>query len=359
MPDSSRHHMITHMRGGALASVQRCQFCGWIDFADLDEQVRAHVAAEVERLQLLLDHAEQYARDLQDDGVLTDEAREQGIDEGRRQATWDAGDHALRGFAQALDESAETGRDLADMLDVLQLPANATPAQMLHGMSALVRSTLAEAFTDADIEDEETPDREKFVARVRRLMAQSYDQGDGPRRATEGWEREWGARSADGDVYAVEDGEGEQRARNLAAWPKDRPGTVASRLVGPWETAEQPESVKILSYHYGPTATEPDPGAMWCYACGGRVDLIDGHALCGCGAQLCESPADCGSSTCQYRPASGGVVEPSGPLTAEEMKADPGLHAHEVGGPYRDCPECVAKAELMRTPREQPEDGAR
>ena len=64
---------------------------------------------------------------------------------------------------------------------------------------------------------------------------------------------------------------------------------------------EQP--VKILRYHYGPTSTDPDSGATWCYACGGRVDFFGGHALCGCGAQVCESPVDCGNDACPYRPA--------------------------------------------------------
>jgi hypothetical protein len=35
------HSTSIHMRGGALVSVRRCDGCGWIDFADLDEQVRA------------------------------------------------------------------------------------------------------------------------------------------------------------------------------------------------------------------------------------------------------------------------------------------------------------------------------
>ena len=35
------HAIATHMQGGALASVRRCITCGWIDFADLDEQVRS------------------------------------------------------------------------------------------------------------------------------------------------------------------------------------------------------------------------------------------------------------------------------------------------------------------------------
>jgi len=34
------HTMVTHMRGGALVSVRQCSACDWIDFADLDQQVR-------------------------------------------------------------------------------------------------------------------------------------------------------------------------------------------------------------------------------------------------------------------------------------------------------------------------------
>lgn len=26
-----------------------------------------------------------------------------------------------------------------------------------------------------------------------------------------------------------------------------------------------------LDWHYGPTPTDPDPGKMWCYDCGGEV----------------------------------------------------------------------------------------
>lgn len=65
------------------------------------------------------------------------------------------------------------------------------------------------------------------------------------------------------------------------------------------------DGAKILSYHYGPTADDPDPGAMWCYSCGGRVMTFDGHAVCGCGAQLCESPVDCGDDNCEYRERGG------------------------------------------------------
>lgn len=40
-----------------------------------------------------------------------------------------------------------------------------------------------------------------------------------------------------------------------------------------------------LVWHYGPTAADPDPGAMWHYGCGQRVMSIDGGYVCGCGAQ--------------------------------------------------------------------------
>ncbi|WP_433078920.1 hypothetical protein ACQP1P_38705 [Dactylosporangium sp. CA-052675] len=43
-PGSRTHMMAIRMRGGALASVRQCELCGWIDFDDLDEQVRVHVA---------------------------------------------------------------------------------------------------------------------------------------------------------------------------------------------------------------------------------------------------------------------------------------------------------------------------
>lgn len=93
------HAISTHLRDGI--AVRRCGLCGWIDFADLRAQQQAAyqrglAAGQAERDQLrrlheateaALEHAEQYARDLQDDGVLTEEAREQGIAEGRRQAT--------------------------------------------------------------------------------------------------------------------------------------------------------------------------------------------------------------------------------------------------------------------------------
>lgn len=36
-----------------------------------------------------------------------------------------------------------------------------------------------------------------------------------------------------------------------------------------------------LQWHYGPTATDSDPGKMWCYACGSEVLSIDSVYICG------------------------------------------------------------------------------
>ncbi len=41
-----------------------------------------------------------------------------------------------------------------------------------------------------------------------------------------------------------------------------------------------------LAWHYGPTATDPDPGSMWHYVCGGQVWFIeDGYICSKCGQQ--------------------------------------------------------------------------
>lgn len=79
----------------------------------------------------------------------------------------------------------------------------------------------------------------------------------------------------------------------------------------------------------------PDRGAMWCYGCGGRVDLFDGHAICGCGAQLCESPVDCGNDACPYRPATGGVVDspPEERLQVQQPNAASGSNAVSLKPP--------------------------
>lgn len=64
----------------------------------------------------------------------------------------------------------------------------------------------------------------------------AYERGvaEGRRQATEGWEREWGVRSPAGSVEVRRD---ERGARRLASYHEGaRP---VSRLVGPWEPAEQ------------------------------------------------------------------------------------------------------------------------
>src|SRR6185369_9942045 len=101
---------------------------------------------------------------------------------------------------------------------------------------------------------------EHLAAAVRRLHDReraAYERGlaEGRRQATEGWEREhlWGVVLDHGDEPQYKCGS-EEDARSFAL---TRPGSrvvrqTTARLVGPWEPAEQPEPVKILSYHYGP-----------------------------------------------------------------------------------------------------------
>lgn len=41
-----------------------------------------------------------------------------------------------------------------------------------------------------------------------------------------------------------------------------------------------------LNWHYGPTKSDPDPGKMWHYDCGGEVLYLDGGLICAlCGQQ--------------------------------------------------------------------------
>lgn len=82
-------------------------------------------------------------------------------------------------------------------------------------------------------------------------------------------------------------------------------------------------SRKPMLWHYGPTPADPDPGSMWHYGCGQRVDFFDGHAVCGCGAQACESPVDCGDDACQYR--TGGSAPVSEEPTPNPLAHLPGM----------------------------------
>lgn len=45
-----------------------------------------------------------------------------------------------------------------------------------------------------------------------------------------------------------------------------------------------PAAEAPTGWHYGPTATDPDPGKMWHYGCGQEVLYVDDGAVCGCGA---------------------------------------------------------------------------
>ena len=40
-------------------------------------------------------------------------------------------------------------------------------------------------------------------------------------------------------------------------------------------------SAPTLQWHYGPTATDPEPGKKWHTGCGGEVMFIDGAEICG------------------------------------------------------------------------------
>lgn len=84
-------------------------------------------------------------------------------------------------------------------------------------------------------------------------------------------------------------------------WPDGCPrdGHVLDGICALAKVETEPPA--LLSWHYGPTDTDPNPGSMWHYGCGGEVMLFDGHAVCGCGAQVCESPADCGDDDCDVR----------------------------------------------------------
>lgn len=247
------------------------------DAATLSEHLAAAVrrlhtqATEVERLQALLEQAEQYARDLQDGGIfLHDEAvatvRQEGLAEGRRQAT----DEAKR--------DAERAQEAAD---------NRANAAWGEGYAEARKEVTAEA-------------------------DQAYWRGHelGRRQATEGWDRQWGVR---GDGGGVEVRLSEESAHRFARRFEPDEATVVSRLVGPWEPAEEPYALVDSEGRCGCCNGVGD------HRCGHECDSCDGSGR-NPDSPVCRLPhgADC---TCA-EPASGGVVEPSGPLTAEEATAE-------------------------------------
>lgn len=99
-------------------------------------------------------------------------------------------------------------------------------------------------------------------AQVRELVA------EGRRQATEGWDREWGFTELGGAVDACD---GEAEARRFATYRKGR--TVVSRLVGPWEAAEQAQpsrwdGARMRVVHI---PLLPDPGEQVCVHCEERI----------------------------------------------------------------------------------------
>lgn len=85
------------------------------------------------------------------------------------------------------------------------------------------------------------PDTTPEFEAARTALVQLLVRGiaEGLRQATEGWEREWGV-SADAGVYVYPD----QRAARETSLHSDWGRPVVSRLVGPWEPAEQPEPAR-------------------------------------------------------------------------------------------------------------------
>jgi hypothetical protein len=54
---------------------------------------------------------------------------------------------------------------------------------------------------------------------------------------------------------------------------------------GAQQQAQAVSGTDELRWHYGPTATDPDPGKMWCCDCGGEVMIFDDAYVCSCGRQ--------------------------------------------------------------------------
>lgn len=89
--------------------------------------------------------------------------------------------------------------------------------------------------------DERMQEQHEMWWQIENAMEELAEQGiaKGRRQATEGWKREWGVRGPGG---GVEIRRNEDSARRLVVrYAIDEDVRAVSRLVGPWETAEQPE----------------------------------------------------------------------------------------------------------------------
>jgi hypothetical protein len=128
----------------------------------------------------------------------------------------------------------------ADTLSVAEHDGCTWPAR-LSGLTDAAAQELAERFRVALA----APGRITVLppTEVEREQA-AYERGifdagvaEGLRQATEGWEREWGVDLADGgDIWCSAN---EPAARQVAAHHASPRARVVSRLVGPWEPAEQ------------------------------------------------------------------------------------------------------------------------
>ncbi|GAA2346790.1 hypothetical protein [Dactylosporangium salmoneum] len=110
------------------------------------------------------------------------------------------------------------------------------------------------------------------IAEGRRLRADEIDAltrgayadglGDGHSQATEGWEREWGT-VGDGWAYPARS---EKAARDVTRYSQG--GATVSRLVGPWEPAEQPQPARAIGCTCPPNMPQHSyqPGCPSCEA---------------------------------------------------------------------------------------------
>lgn len=63
--------------------------------------------------------------------------------------------------------------------------------------------------------------------------------------------------------------------------------TIALRIGDRWIVKHGAEEAAAeLKWHYGPTASDPDAGKMWCGDCGCEVYALEGGYICsGCERQ--------------------------------------------------------------------------
>lgn len=104
--------------------------------------------------------------------------------------------------------------------------------------------------------------QQEMWGRIEDAMEELADAGiaEGLRQAAEGWEREWGLSLHGHPAQCVLN---EHAARGIAADPSaPADAKVLSRLVGPWEPAEQPEPAREEAKPLPPRRRYADPGLL-------------------------------------------------------------------------------------------------